>query len=204
MNIDKLKQAEEEFFMRYPGGFEHPEMDAIRKKHKMEKMITFVQDCFSKENFRIPDLIIANMIKVIGRSSMVSVFEKPKFKDYASQLAPQQQEQLAQGLQKFLFIDEKQGFENMLAVLKLGKMAKWTLLTIIPSYFRPQVDVYIKPTTAKGVISFFDLKGLVYKPTPTWDFYKNYRAIINDMKTKVDSGLSPDNASFSGFLMMSM
>ncbi|MBT8370283.1 MAG: hypothetical protein KJO34_04930 [Deltaproteobacteria bacterium] len=104
----------------------------------------------------------------------------------------------------FLYTDEQRGFENMVAVLKLGKMAKWTLVSIIPAYFRPQVDVYIKPTTTKGVIAFFDLKDLVYKPTPTWDFYERYRNAINTMKTKVDASLSPDNASFSGFLMMSM
>ncbi len=204
MNIDKLKQAEEEFFMRYPGGFAHPEMEAIRKKHKMEKMIALVQDSFIKENFKKPDRIITDMVKVVGRSSMVSVFEKPKFKDFVNQLTPRQQEQLAGGLRDFLYANEQQGFENMVTVLKLGKMAKWTLVTIIPAYFRPHVDVYIKPTTTKGVIAFFELEDLIYKPTPSWDFYKRYRDVINTMKTKVDSSLSPDNASFSGFMMMSI
>ena len=114
------------------------------------------------EDLGNPSLIIADMIKVVGRSSMVSVFEKPKFKDFANQLTPQQGEQLTKGLRDFLYADEQRGFENMVAVLKLGKMAKWTLVSIIPAYFRPQVDVYIKPTTTKGVIAFFDLKGMVY------------------------------------------
>jgi hypothetical protein len=45
---------------------------------------------------------------------------------------------------------------------------------------------------------------LVYKPTPTWDFYTAYRDLINHAKTQVDSSLSPSNAAFSGFLMMAM
>ena len=70
----------------------------------------------------------------------------------------------------------------MLEVLKIGKLAKWFLITICPTYFRPQFDVYVKPTTAKGVIEFFELESLQYKPTPTWAFYEEYRAIINDRK----------------------
>ena len=46
MNLDKLEQAEAKFFNMYPGGFEHPDMVAIGKKHKMDKMITTVQDEF--------------------------------------------------------------------------------------------------------------------------------------------------------------
>ena len=37
MNVKKLKQAEKAFFKQYPGGFTHPEMVALGKKHKMEK-----------------------------------------------------------------------------------------------------------------------------------------------------------------------
>jgi hypothetical protein len=46
MNLKKLLQAEAAFFMRYPGGFNHPEMEALGKKHKMDKMITLTQEGF--------------------------------------------------------------------------------------------------------------------------------------------------------------
>jgi len=204
MNIKKLKQAEKAFFKLYPGGFNHPEMIALGKKHKMDKMITLTQDAFAKNNFKTPKVIIANMIKVISRSSMVSLFEKPKFRDFANSLYQQDQELLVKGLKKLLHGKEQQGFEMIIDVLKIGKLAKWSLITICPAYFRPEYDVFVKPTTAKGVIEFFELKSLQYKPSPTWAFYEEYRAIINDMKSKVDPGLSPSNAAFSGFLMMSM
>ena len=66
MNLKKLKQAEEMFLQRYPGGFNHPDMVAIGKKHKMEKMIIFTQKSFSKENFNSPDWIIENMSKIVS------------------------------------------------------------------------------------------------------------------------------------------
>jgi hypothetical protein len=204
MNTDRLKQAEEAFFMRYPGGFSHPEMKALHKKHKMDKMIAFAQESFSKKYFESPELLLQNMIKVISRSSMVSMFEKPKFKDFAGSMTLQNKKMLVGGLQDFFYGNEQHGFERMITVLKSGKMAKWSLLTICPAYFRPQIDVFLKPTTVKGVIAFFELKDLQYKPTPTWDFYERYRSVINKMKTRVEPSLSPSNASFSGFLMMSI
>jgi hypothetical protein len=204
MNLRKLKQAETAFLNQYPGGFDNPEMVAIRKKHNVDKMIAFAQDSFSKRNFRLPDLILENMIKVISRSSVISVFEKPRFRDFARSLPPKDKKMLASGLEELLHGKEQRGFEMVLDVLKSGKLAKWSLMTNCQTYYRPQVDVFIKPTTVKGVIEFFELKDLQYKPTPTWAFYEAYRSVFNEMKSKVSSALSPTNAAFSGFLMISM
>ncbi len=204
MNLKKLKQAEEAFFKKYPGGFDHPEMLAIGKKHKMEKMIHLTRESFAKNKFKDPEAIIENMAKIISRSSMVSLFEKPKFKDFANSLIVQDKELLASGLKKRLHGNEQEGFEIVLDIFQSGKVAKWPLMTICPIYFNPLVDCFVKPTAAKGIIEFFELKSLQYKPAPTWSFYEEYRRIINDMKTKVDSSLSPNNASFTGFLMMSI
>ena len=204
MNLKKLKQAEGAFLNRYPGGFENPEMIEIGKKHKMDSMIAFAREGFLRKNFKMPDLIVDNMTKVISRSSMVSLFEKPKFRDYANSLLPKSKQLLASGLEEILHGKEQQGFETMLDVLKSGKLAKWSLMTICQTYFRPEFDVFIKPTTAKGVIEYFELKNLQYKPAPTWPFYNEYRSVINEMKSKVDSSLSPSNAAFSGFLMVTM
>ena len=204
MNLKKLKQAEEVFLNRYPGGFENPEMMEVGKKHKMDKMIAFVQEGFARRNFKLPDLIVDNMTKVVSRSSMVSLFEKPKFRDYANSLPPKSKQLFTSGLEEILHGKEQQGFETMLDVLKSGKLAKWSLMTICQAYFRPEFDVFIKPTTAKGAIEYFEMKDLQYKPTPTWAFYDAYRSAINEMKSKVDASLSPSNAAFSGFLMMTM
>lgn len=204
MNLEKLKQAEFWFLNRYPGGFLDPEMAAIGKKHKMEKMIALTQESFAKKNFRDTSDIIDNMIKIISRSSMVSVFEKPKFRDFANGLEPKQRNALVAGLKEQLHGDEQKGFEKILDILKIGKMAKWTLISICPVYFRPQDEVFVKPTTAKGIIAQFELESLLYRPQPYWEFYKEFRSVINDMKTRVDPSLSVNSAAFTGFLMMSL
>lgn len=38
MNLEKLALAEKHFLQRYPGGFNHPELQELSKKHKMEKI----------------------------------------------------------------------------------------------------------------------------------------------------------------------
>lgn len=204
MNHAKLKRAEQRFFEMYPGGFNNPEMLAMAKKHKMDKMALLAQESFAKKNFKKPKTIVEDMIKIVSRSSMVSMFEKPKFKDFANSLKPSDRKLLASGLEKQLYGNEQEGFEILLEILRQGKMAKWPLMTICQIYFRPQSEVFVKPTTAKGVIKYFELEPLQYKPAPTWAFYEVYRAIINKMKTKVEASLSPDNAAFSGFLMMTI
>ena len=204
MNLEKLTTAAERFLKRYPGGFQHPEMAALGKKHKMDAMTLFSQANFSKEKFNASGTIIENMVKLVSRASMISVFEKPKFRDFANSLMAQDREIFAIGLEERLYGNEQKGFEMLLEVLQAGKMAKWPLMTICPVYCNPQKDVFVKPTTAKGVIEFFELHSLQYKPAPTWDFYKEYRAVINEMKAAVDPSLSPNNAAFTGFLMMSL
>jgi hypothetical protein len=205
MNFNKLKQAEAAFLHRYPGGFDNPEIIATRvKKHKPDQMIALAQKSFSKGNFKRPDLIVRNMVKLISRSSIISVFEKPKFRDFAHTLSPQEREFFSRGLKELLYGNDQPGFEMILDLLKSGKLAKWPLMTVCQTYFHPQRDVFIKPTTVKGVIEYFELENLLYKPSPTWTFYEAYRSAFQEMKAKVDKSLCPTNPAFSGFLWMTI
>lgn len=205
MNPRKIKQAEEAFLSRYPGGFDHPEIAAMRnRKYKVEKMTALARESFSKANFKLPDSIVQNMVKVVSRSAIISVFEKPRFRDFVNALPPQNKNFLANGLEELLHGNEQMGFEKILAMLKDGKLAKWSLMTVCQTYFHPQRDVFIKPTTVKAVIEYFELKNLHYKPTPSWAFYDAYRSAFYEMKSKVDKSLSPTNMAFSGFLLMTI
>jgi len=205
MNLNKLKQAEEAFLQQYPGGFDNPELIAIRnKKHKPDQMIALTRESFSRGNFKLPDLIVQNMLKVISRSSIVSVFEKTRFRNFIYEMPPLIKKPLANGLEELLHGNEQPGFETILELLNNGKLAKWPLMTVCQTYFHPQRDVFVKPTTVKGVIAYFELKNLEYKPTPSWAFYEAYRATFHEMKSKVDKSLAPTNPAFSGFLLMSM
>lgn len=202
MNLKKLKKVEAEFMLRYPGGFQNPEMIAIGKKHPIAKMTVFAHEAFAEEQFTYPDKIVAAMSTGISRSSMVSMFEKPKFRDFTKVMPTTDQEALAEAFYEQLHGNQAAGFEAMVEQLKPIKLAKWTLLTILPLYFRPNHEVFVKPMTTKGIINTLAL-DMQYKPLPSWDFYSAYRDLINEIKGKVDPSLSPNNAAFSGFLMMS-
>ncbi len=204
MNIAKLKEAEKQFLMRYPGGFSDPLMVEMKKKHKPEKMNKLAQDSFSAGQFDDPDGIVDAMVKIVGQSSMVSVFEKPKFRDLVKTIGDNERERLSHGLREFLHGDQGFGFGLMTELLAEYKLAKWPLITVCPVYYRPEVEVFIKPTTVKGVIEYFELEGLKYSPKPTFEFYKAYREHINYMKRQVASMLPVDNGAFCGFLMMSI
>ncbi len=200
----KLKQLQAEFLTQYPEGFNDPEMIAIGKKHKMEKMTELARESFSKSACANTQAAAENIIKVISRSSMVSIFEKPKLRDFVNRLNDNDKAFLVDALCQLLHGKQQAGFESMVDILRTEKLAKWSLVTIIPAYYFPTKEVFVKPTTAKDIVRYFELHDLVYKPTPSWDFYRRYRKLINDGKKQVDKNLSPSNAAFSGFLMMSM
>jgi len=204
MNLTKLKEAEERFFIEYPGGFSNPSMLEIAKKHKVDKMNKLTQESFAIEQFANPREIAESMVKIVSRSSLISLFEKPKFRDLVSSLTDYEKERLSDGLKEFLYGNQEMGFKLMADLLTEYKLAKWSLMTVCPVYFRPRVEVFVKPTTAKNVIEYFELEGLQYSPKPTYEFYKEFREQINQMKKEVDSSLQFDNAAFTGFLMMTI
>ncbi len=193
MNLSRLKKMEADFLSRYPGGFADPEMVAISKKHKMNAMVELTQEAFQEKYFEQPHIILNNLVKVISRSSMISMFEKPKFKSFINGLSVLEGELLVEGLFSRLHDREQQGFETVLDIMKTGKLAKWSLISICPAYFQPLTEVYVKPTTAKGIIRELELDGLDYKPMPDWHFYKRFRQLVNEMKQEVDPSLSPSN-----------
>lgn len=204
MNRAKLQEAEEKFLILYPGGFSNPQMLEIAKKHKAEKLTKLAQESFTLEQFESPNKIVDSMSKIVSQSAMISVFEKPKFRDLVKLLTDNEKERLSDGLKEFLHGDQEIGFELMAGLLNDYKLAKWPLLTICPFFYRPDIEVFIKPTTAKGVIEYFELEGLKYNSKPSYEFYKAYRDQIRQIKKAVNTTLQVDNAAFCGFLMMSM
>ncbi len=204
MNAEKLKFAEEKFLMQYPGGFQNPEMLEIAKKHKIEKMIEMAKESLSRDNFEDPDAFAQAMVKIVARSSMVSVFEKAKFRDLVKEMSDEEKRRLSENMFELIHGNQEKGFNQMVEFLQIFKMAKWTIMTVCMLYSNPSVEVFIKPTTTKGVIKYFELEGLEYKPQPSYEFYTEYRKQINEMKKKMDESLRVDNAGFCGFLMMAM
>ena len=99
MNLKQLRRAERKFLSRYPGGFTHPDMVAVGRKHKMDRMIRMSQAAFGEDGFDRPGAVVDNLVKLVGTSSMVSMFEKPKFRSFANALNDMEKTLLADALQ---------------------------------------------------------------------------------------------------------
>jgi len=204
MREDLLKAAESAFLSKYPGGFNHPEMQEVSKKHRGDKMHQMALEMFSANQFGFVNEVIDNMVKIVSRSSMISVFEKPKFRDFLMHLDEDNRHELVEGLYERLHGNKEKGFNQMVEILLQGKLAKWSLISIIPYYYKPQEEAFMKPTTVKGIIKTFELENLVYRPLPSYAFYLEFKKQLAIMQKYVDPGLGPDFAAFSGFLMTVM
>ena len=205
MNIEKLKQAEAAFLAQYPEGFADPGLEPVRKKHNVDKLTEFAQANLTRAHFNRPEHIAETLVKIVSRSSMVSMFEKPRFRDFVASLNSHEKEHLAFAFEKRLHGRAKRtGFEEVAGMLAYHKIAKWPLVSAIPYYFAPQKEAFVKPTTAKGIIAFLEVEDLHYKPLPSWEFYRGYLRVLNQVKQEVHPSLSPSYAALSGFLMVSM
>ena len=203
MNRDRLRIAEAHFLQSYPDGFADAALKDIGKKHNMDRMTAFSRDVFAKKSFDKPNEFLDNLVKLVSRSSMVSLFEKPKFRDMVADLNSEQRKTMTAAFKKMFHGNQAKGFEEVVELLAERKMAKWSLMTIGLVYYRPQKEVFVKPTTAKAIVQKLEL-GLDYKPRPSWAFYEGYRSAILEMKSVVNPSLAPNNAALTGFLMMTL
>lgn len=205
MNYQKLKDAEASFLQHYPGGFADPGMESVKKKHNVDKLVEFSQQNLTRASFNRPELIAETLVKIVSRSSMVSRFEKPKFRDFINSLNSQEKQALADTMEKRLYGRQKQrGFDEFLGMLSHHKIAKWAVISVVPFYFSPRKEAFVKPTTAKGILAYLEVNDLEYKPTPSWAFYRGYLNLLAEIKQEVVPSLSPNNAALTGFLMASI
>jgi hypothetical protein len=202
MNIQKLKHAEGAFLARFPEGFDDPGMAKIRKSHNVDRLAEFARTNLTATAFSRPDELAETVLKIVSRSSMVSRFEKPPFREFLGALDSKGKRRLAEAFRKRLLGGKKrEGFEEIVALFGRYKLARWSLVSAVPFYFAPSKEVFVKPTTAKKIVAFLDMEDLDYHARPDWNFYSGYRKLILDVKKLVDSSLTPHNAATSGFLM---
>jgi len=205
MNLEKLKNAEDYFFELYPDGFEDVGLLPIIKRHNTAKIGEHVRELFAKENFSQPELICENFAKIVSKSTLISLFEKPRVRDTMKEMHMERRDMFSIGLYEMLYGDLKEGFEIVVEILSFYGLAKWSLVTLIPYYFDRAKTFFIKPTTTKNIITFFEIQGLVYKPKPSYEFYVAYTNVLETMKANVIEKIShDDNAAFTGFLMIAM
>lgn len=204
MNLKKLKFAEANFLTFYPKGFEDEALLPIIKRHNTAKIGESVRELFAPEKFLRTEEIGESFAKIVSKSSLISLFEKPKVRDMVKAMSMEQQDMFAIGLYELLHGDHEKGFRILVDVLSIYKLAKWSIVTLIPYYYARDKEFFIKPTTTKDIIKFFEISGLEYKPKPTHEFYMRYTQILQEMKSHVSPLIGADNAGFTGFLMMAM
>lgn len=204
MNLQKLKELEEDFFEYYPKGFEDEEILKITKRFKSEKFTQEVHELFTKDNFAQAQIICDNFAKIVSKSPLISLFEKPKLKDAIKSMGLYQKDMLSIALYEMLYGDFKDGFEDLVEILASYNLAKWSLVTLIPYYFSRKEHFFIKPTTTKDIIKHLEITNLTYKPTPSYEFYAQYKKVLDELKANVDESLGFDNAGFTGFLKIAM
>lgn len=200
MNLEKLKDYEAEFLEQYPNGFEDGIFFPSMKKFNHQKLQDFAKDVLKKENFQNPNLVVEGFFKVIQKSIFVSLFDKLKLRDMITSLNSYEKDMLSIELYELLYGNKKDGFEGLVEFLAQYKLAKWTILSVVPYSLNPNIEYFIKPTTTKMIIKTFELKDLIYKPRPSFEFYENYSNQLDKMKSKVNKNLSPNNVGFTAFL----
>ena len=77
-------------------------MVAVGKKHRVDQIAEQTQTLLAKDKFRQQGQVMDDIIRVISRSSMVSMFEKPKFRDYVNGLSRDDRAYLAAGFKEML------------------------------------------------------------------------------------------------------
>ena len=205
MNLKKLKQAELEFLARYPGGFADPALAPIRKKHNVDQLTAFAQANLGPGACHRPEHVADTLVRIIARSSMVSRFEKPRFRDFIGSLNSREKQHLALAVDKRLHGRSKRdGFDEIVGMLAHYKIAKWSIVSVVPFYFAPKREAFVKPTTAKGILAYLEIEDLQYRPLPSWEFYSGYRRLLQRIKREVDPSLAPNYAALTGFMMSAM
>lgn len=202
MNVEKLKQLEADFLGRHPEGFKSSEFVKVRKKHNVEKHTAYMKDVLTEEYLRKHGHnAFKDVAKVVTSSSLVSVFEKIRFRDFAADLSKSERSRFVDGVTELLYGHEKSGFYIVYALLKEHRLAKWPIISVFRVYAYPKKDVLMKPTVVKKVINYLEL-DMKYDSDPSYTLYRKYRTAINKMKKEVDLSLRPNNLAFTGFLMM--
>ena len=204
MNINKLKDLEAEFLHSYPSGFRDEQFFPQIKKFNPEKLEAFAKEALRKENFSNPNLLVEGFFKTIQKSVMVSLFDKLKLKDAIASLNSYEKDMLSIEIYELLYGNKKEGFEGLVEFLAEYNLAKWTIISVTPYCINRHSEYFVKPTTTKMIIKYFELNDCIYKPRPSFEFYENYTKALDEMKANLHETLTFDNVAYTSFLKVAI
>ncbi len=200
MNHEKAFLAREAFLRQYPGGFSDPAMKEIARKHKTDKMYALTREKLTRAAFEKPVAVLEDITGIISQASVVSVFEKMRFRDFIKNCSGDDREMLVHAFYELVHGNREQGYLMFDVLLSPYQLSKWTLVSLLPAYYYPQDQVFLKPTTVKKAISYFEWDHLHYLSRPDHDFYTAYREQILELKKIVR--ITDDNLALGGFIMI--
>jgi len=132
VNVARLREAEAAFLARFPKGFGDPGMEKIRKSHNVDRLAEFTRENIAEATLSRPQQFVDTLLKIVSRSSMVSRFEKPPFRDYLNALDSNAKRQLAEAYRKRLFGRHKrEGFEEIVDLFADQKLARRSLVSAL-------------------------------------------------------------------------
>ena len=201
MNIKKLKEIEKRFLALYPEGFYSEEMKEAGKKHKVAKMEAMAKDVLSEEKLQQVGAI-NGIVKLITSSSLVSVFEKTRFRNLIRESDDFYKQDIVDAVYEMIHENQETGFNRLADLLRTYKMAKWPILSVLLFYLDGTYEVLIKPTTVKKVLEYMECTEVKYTSKANYDFYRQYRDLLNLMKTQVSDKLSDNNGAFQAVFMI--
>lgn len=208
MNLEKLKDCEERFFEYYKDGFEDEKLAKTVKLFNTIKFQTLVKNSFALENFSNIEYISQSFFEILLKSPLISFYERDLIKNALKNFTNYEKDMLSIYLKDLLYEDLeesiKDSFDELVELLASKNLAKWHILTLIPYYFAPNKNYFLKPSTTRNIVKYFELENIKYKPRPSFEFYKDYTKNLQKMKNIVNPILRDDNGRFTGFLRLAM
>src|SRR5574344_430366 len=208
MNIEKLKECEERFFEYYKDGFEDEKLAKTVKLFNTQKFHTLTKNSFALENFSNIEQIAQDFFTILLKSPLISFYEGDLLKNALKNLTSYEKDMLSIYLKDILYAknedNKKDSFDELVELLASKNLAKWHIITLIPYYFSPNKNYFLKPSTTRNIIKYFELKDIKYNSKPSFEFYKNYTNNLLKMKNSVNPKLIDDNGRFTGFLRLAM
>ncbi|WP_198306347.1 hypothetical protein [Arcobacter vandammei] len=208
MNIEKLKECEDRFCEYYEKGFEDEKLAKTVKLFNTAKFHEMAKNSFALEKFSNIEQIIQDFFTILLKSPLISFYEGDILKSALKNFTMYEKDMLSIFLQDILYGDFPHNLENsfddFVELLASKNLAKWHIVTLIPYYFSLNKNYFLKPSTTRNIIKYFEIENLKYNSKPSFEFYKAYTNNLLEMKNSVNPKLKDDNGRFTGFLRLSM
>ncbi len=150
----------------------------------MDKLADFAHTHLTEAALSRPQRFVDTLLTIVSRSSMVSRFEKPPFREFLDGLDSKDKRRLTEAFGKRLFGRKKrEGFAEIVDLLARYKLARWSLVSAIcTSISHPRRRLSSNLRRPERSLPFSTSRSFNTTPRPSWAFYVGYRNLILDIE----------------------